>query len=129
MQENNFEPLAALIGQGAAQYSPQKAPSEAGFGPWEVHPNKLPVKENDTVSVLWNGEFISLGEIDGKPYQLVSCGINSEFTARECAERICALNNGDKPTRVVDHLGREHVSRHTAASVQAELDRAAQSAE
>jgi hypothetical protein len=123
MQSNNFEPVAALIGHGAAQYTPQLAPPEAGFGPWEVHPNKVPVKENDTIFVVWNGEFLSIGEIDGKPYQFASCGVNEIFTARECAERLCALNNGDKPTRVVDHLGRECVSRHTAASVQAELDK------
>jgi hypothetical protein len=117
----NFEPVAALIGQGAAQYTPQRASKEAGFGLWEVHPNKIPVKDDDTITLSWTGEFISLGELDGEPYQLVSCGVNNIFTARECAERLCALNNGDKPTRVVDHLGREHVSRHTAASVQAEL--------
>jgi hypothetical protein len=129
MQENNFEPLAALLGEGAAQYTPHRAPPEAGFGLWEVHPNKTPVKDNGCISLIWNGEFLSIGEVDGEPYQLASCGINAEFTARECAERICALNNGDKPTRVIDHLGREHVSRHTAASVEAELGKAALSAE
>lgn len=121
MQENNFEPVAALIGQGAAQYDPQLADPILGFGLWEVHPNKVPVKENDTVFLRWNGEYLSIGELDGEPYRLSSCGVNNVFTARECAERICALNNGDKPTRVVDHLGHESVSRHTAASVKAEL--------
>ncbi len=125
MQQNNFEPLAALIGEGAAQYSPVLAHEDSGFGLWEVHPNKVTVKENGSISLVWNGEFLSIGQLDGKPYQFVSCGINDDFTARECAERICALNNGNKPTRVIDHLGRENVSRHTVDSVKAELDRSA----
>jgi len=128
MQSQNFEPIAALIGQGAAQYSPQVADPDRGFGLWEVHPNKVPVKKDDTISLVWNGEFLSIGELDGEPYQLASCGVNSILTARECAEMICALNNGDKPTRVIDHLGHETISRHTAASVKAELDKAAVSA-
>ena len=125
MLQNNFDPDASLIGHGDVQYDPQLASPDLGFGLWEVHPNKTPVKEDDCISLRWNGEFLSVGEIEGKPYRFASCGVNNIFTARECAERICALNNGDKPTRVVDHLGRESVSRHTAASVKAELDSAA----
>jgi|SRR6478609_207636 len=123
MQPSNFEPVAALIGQGAAQYTPVVAPCDSGFGIWEVHPNKLPVNIDGSIHLIWNGEYLSIGELDGQPYQLASCGVNDIFTARECAERICALNNGNKPTRVVDHFGRESVSRHTAASVKAELER------
>jgi len=123
MQPSNFEPVAALIGQGAAQYTPVKADPDRGFGLWEVHPNKVPVKENDSISLVWNGEYLSVGELDGLPYQLASCGVNDIFTARECAERICALNNNGMPTRVVDHLGHESVSRHTTESVKAELSR------
>lgn len=126
----NFEPLAALAGVGAVVYSPQLKPRECGFGVWEAHPNKEQVTKDGTVSLEWNGEYLAIGILDGKPYHMACCGVNETFTARECAEMLCALQNSNKPTRVVDHLGHEYVSRHTAASVQAELDKkAAQAAE
>lgn len=125
----NFDPDGTIMGVGAVSYSPPIKSPECGFGFWEVHPNRVQVVKNGTASVEWNGEYLAVGKMNGEPYHFACCGINETLTARECAERLCALQNNSKPTRVVDHLGHEYVSRHTAASVQAELDKAAVAAE
>lgn len=117
----SFEPIAAVLGQGAAHYTPIRAGRSCGFGPLEVHPNKVPVERDGSISLALNGEYLVVWG-DSKYERLACCGVDETLTARECAERLCALNNEDKPTRVIDLCGAESVSRHTRTSVQAELD-------
>lgn len=120
----SFEPIAAFAGAGAVVYTPQRAPALCGFGLWEVHPNKVSVTREGVVSLEWNGEYLAVGELDGQPYRLACCGVPEQMSARDLAERVCAFRNEGQPTRVVDACGGESISKHTAASVQAELNEA-----
>lgn len=99
---------------GAIVYQPLRAASERGFGEWEVHPQKLPQFTAGSVELRHNGDWLAHhpnGYLAFKP----------RTGGREAAERFCALNNQDKPTRVVDLAESESVSRHTHESVSAEL--------
>ena len=118
----SFEPIGAFEGAGAVSYSPMISPAARGFGVWEVHPNKTQTNDGKTVSLEWNGEYLAVGRLladDGLeyPYSLACRDIPGKVTARVSAEILCALRNGDAPTRVVDCCGIESVSQHTKSSL------------
>jgi len=108
--------LPAFEGRGrsAVAYSPIRAPESSGFGPWEVHPQRLPVERDGTVALEHNGDWLAVspdGWIAFKP----------ERGGRVAAEKLCALQNAGAPTRVVHLNESESKSLYTAASVQSEL--------
>lgn len=113
MIPSSFEPLAALAGQGAVTYTPVRAAPSCGFGPLEVHPNRTPVVRGGAATLALNGEYLVVWGPSIRE-RFACCGIDENIGALECAEIAAALNNGDKPTRVVTACGAEYTSRYTA---------------
>jgi hypothetical protein len=114
MIPSTFEPIAAICAQGKVAYTPRLAAASCGFGPLEVHPNKVPFKRDGSVGLELNGEYLVVWGSSERE-RFACCGIDENIGALECAEIAAALNNGDKPTRVVDACGAEYTSRYTAA--------------
>lgn len=113
---------------GDVRYDPIRSTSGA-FGPCEVHPQRCRVlrdgPDGQTVGLEHDGEWLCLFP-DGQALRYLAFG--DARGGRATAEKLAAMNNAGRPTRVVELDGRESASAHTAASVQAELDAAAGSA-
>lgn len=103
---------------GAVRYDPQRADSERGFGPYEVHPQRLPIVRDGAAQLEHNGDWLVLFP-EGSP--MASFAITATAGGRETAERLAAVRNDGLPTRVVGLDGDEVTSRHSADSVAAEL--------
>lgn len=114
MIPTSFEPIAALAAQGQVSYTPRLAASSCGFGPLEVHPNKVPIVQDGCARLEHNGEYIVVWGPSIRE-RFACCGIDENITALECAEIAAALNNNDLPTRVVDACGAEYTSRYTVS--------------
>lgn len=102
--------------EGAIAYRPARAIADRGFGPFEVHPQKISEKRDGSVELRHNGDWIVI-DPDGAFF-----AFKQARGGRQTAERFAASLNGSLPTRVVDLADAEHTSIHTAESVQAELD-------
>lgn len=111
MIPSSFEPIAAISAQGSVSYAPRLAAPSCGYGPLEVHPNKVPVESEGSVSLALNGEYLVVWG-PGPKERFACCGVDKNIGPLECAEIAAALNNGSKPTRVVDACGAEYVSRY-----------------
>ena len=101
---------------GDVAYRPVRALASRGFGPLEVHPQKLKHVENGCVDLRHNGDWLVVDR-DGS-----FLAFKPERGGRASAERLAALNNGSLPTRIVDLSDEESISVHTCESVQGELD-------
>ncbi len=111
---NNWEPISAVTAQGKVSYTPQLAEPSCGFGPLEVHPNKVPVERDGSLGLEFNGEYLVVWGPSVRE-RFVSANAEEGSSPLEYAEIAAALNNGDKPTRVVDACGAEYTSRFTAS--------------
>lgn len=126
MESASFEPWLTFFGDASVSYSPHLDQS-GKFGPWEVHPNKVKVTKDGSVSLEWNGEYLAIGYLvsdDGSEtilYSLACCGVKPNISACESAEMLCALRNGDMPTRVIDFCGNEYVSKHSASALESRM--------
>jgi hypothetical protein len=117
-------PGAVLLGRGTVQYDPKRADPARGFGPFEVHPQRVKLETIDSVRLEHNGDWIVLvpPELCLGDRALRYLAFTEKRGGREAAEMWAALQNAELPTRVVDLAGLESTSRHTAESVQARLD-------
>jgi hypothetical protein len=112
----NWTPKAWCAGHGAVEYTPIHADPDRGLGDWEVHPQKIPHRDGNVVSLEHNGDWLA-HHVSG-----AWLAFTPASGARAAAERMAALQNGGRQTRVVDLDESESFSAHTAQSVQAEID-------
>lgn len=117
-----------MTGGGAARYEPVRADPCKGFGPAEVHPERVPIEKDGKVTLEFNGHW----RVDFAPgtspmsfFVFKDTRNGQPFNAKNAAEQLAALRNEGLPTRVVDYDGTESTSKHTAESVQAQLDASA----
>lgn len=114
MIPTSFEPIAAIAAHGQVHYVPRLADPSCGFGALEVHPNKVPVERDGRVELEYNGEYLVVWGPSIRE-RFACCGIDEKTTALECAELLAAINNENKPTRVVDACGSVYTSRFSEA--------------
>jgi len=107
---------------GDVCYEPQRAEPDSGFGPYEVHPQRVRVLRNGAAQLAYCGEWIVLFP-PGSAQKYFA--VTPAAGGRTTAEKLAALQNSGLPTRVVDLTGLEKTSLHTTKSVQSALDQAA----
>lgn len=109
---------------GDAKYEPQRAPESLGFGPHEVHPQRIKKVVGRQVRFVHNGDWLLLlpgGMQTSEGGELQCFAITPKMGGRETAERLAAFRNAGMPTRVVNLAGATSTSKHTRESVEAEL--------
>lgn len=114
-----------LTGAGSIRYAPVVADPARGFGPHEVHPQKVPITCDGSTRLEHNGDWLVTLPRDGVEMtddrRMTTLVITARAGGRVTAERLAAIRNGGLPTRVVDLADEEHVSLHTQDSVEREL--------
>jgi hypothetical protein len=102
-----------LTAGGAIAYTPAVAHPSRGFGPYEVHPQKLPcINADGSLDLKHNGDWmllfadVRIATDDGR--RLLNFVITAKHGGRQAAETLAYVRNAGKPTRVVDLAGVEH---------------------
>jgi hypothetical protein len=106
---------------GDVRYDPQRADPGSGFGPHEVHPQRIAVVRDGCTQLEHNGDWIVLFQ-EGSELRYLA--ISEARGGRVTAEKLAAFRNDGLPTRVVDLAGKTSTSTHTSASVLAEIESA-----
>ena len=110
---------------GTVGYSPRRAPAALGWGPFEVHPQRVACVINGSSRLVYEGEWLVLppeGEkivIGGVPLESLVCTMAGGGRAH--AELLAVAWNEDRApgsrTRIVNLDGTDRASAHTRETV------------